>query len=269
MIQTKEDALSTPGDVERKKLIADNARDALRRINTAHTVEDWRLVGAQMLVITEEVMNELQLTAWDGDNKILTGKFAKRFEAWEKTVHNTKPLTKQERWALREFMTDQKYHNWLMDLPGPKQRKINHPNAIINGYKRAHPDPKAIAAKREQIKDGLEQSIDKLHDHLGVLDQDGQREVLERVVKPFQLHLSDTAADNADRDSSVDSPEYIDEIATEISRVPRVDQVRIIRAVMEKLRIGIKDFADSHINFGSAKPAKAKKKKVKAKAAAV
>ena len=54
---------------------------------------------------------------------------------------NAKPLTKQERWALREIMTEPKYNTWYStEVLGPQQRKLNHPNAIINAYKRKHPD---------------------------------------------------------------------------------------------------------------------------------
>jgi hypothetical protein len=43
--------------------------------------------------------------------------------------------------------------------------------------------------------------------------------------------------------------EIISAHAVEISKVPRNDQVKIIRAVMEKLHIGIRDFADGHIEL--------------------
>jgi hypothetical protein len=164
---------STPGDIERKERIAQNAAEALRRIKSGQTYEDWRAIGHQMMVITEEVMNELALDEWDPDNKQLTREFTKRFEGWEATVHNAKPISKQERWALRELMTNPDYHAfYTTELVGPEQRKTNHPNKIIEKYKRKHPDPNkpkrerkpsdllspALTEKNERIKE-LEEEL--------------------------------------------------------------------------------------------------------------
>jgi hypothetical protein len=114
-----------------------SAREALRRLKSGQTYEDWRAVGQQMMVITEEVINELALEEWDPDNKQLTREFTRRFEGWEAGVSNAKPISKQERWALRELMTDPKYHAfYTTELAGPEQRKTNHPNKIIEKYKR-------------------------------------------------------------------------------------------------------------------------------------
>lgn len=133
---------STPGDTERKERIAANASECLRRLKGNQTYEDWRGVGAQMMVITEEVLNDLALDAWNKDDKQLVREFARRFEGWEASVSNAKPISKQERWALRQLMTDPKYHTFYMtELLGPEQRKTNHPNKIIEKYNRKYPDP--------------------------------------------------------------------------------------------------------------------------------
>jgi len=141
---------STPGDVERKERIDANAREALRRLESGQTYEDWRAVGQKMMVITEEVMNELALDEWDPDNKQLTREFTRRFEGWEASVSNAKPISKQERWALRELMTNPDYHAfYTTELAGPEQRKTNHPNKIIEKYKRKHPDPNKPKKERK------------------------------------------------------------------------------------------------------------------------
>jgi|SRR6516165_6025792 hypothetical protein len=141
---------TTPGDAERKERIDANAREALRRLKSGQTYEDWRAVGQQMMVITEEVMNELALDEWDKDNKQLTREFTRRFEGWEASVSNAKPISKQERWALRELMTDPKYHAfYTTELPGPEQRKTNHPNKIIEKYNRKYPDPNKPKKERK------------------------------------------------------------------------------------------------------------------------
>jgi hypothetical protein len=143
--------LSTPGDIERKKQIGDNAVDALRRLMTNQTFEDWRQVGVQMMIVAEETMADLKREKWDGDDKLLVREFVRRFDTWQGKVTNAKPISKQERWALREVMTDPKYQVWYMDLPGPKQRKMNHPNAIINAYKRVYPDPAKVKEKMHRL----------------------------------------------------------------------------------------------------------------------
>jgi hypothetical protein len=142
---------TTPGDAERKERIDANAREALRRLKSGQTYEDWRAVGQKMMVITEEVMNELALNEWDKDNKQLTREFTRRFEGWEASVSNAKPISKQERWALRELMTDPKYHAfYTTELVGPEQRKTNHPNKIIEKYNRKYPDPAKVKEREER-----------------------------------------------------------------------------------------------------------------------
>jgi hypothetical protein len=153
---------ATPGDAERKALIAKNAADALRRIKSGQTYEDYRQIGEHLMVITEETLDDLGLTAWDDPDmdeatkKQLHKEFTKRFEGWERSVSNAAPLTKQERWALRELMTNPAIHTWYMSPPpdgltGPARRRLNHPNAIINRYKAKHPEqfPKTERAQRE------------------------------------------------------------------------------------------------------------------------
>ena len=48
---------------------------------------------------------------------------------------NYKPLSKQERWALREVMTNAEIGIWRGLLDGPQKRKLNHPNAVVNRWK--------------------------------------------------------------------------------------------------------------------------------------
>ena len=102
-----------------------------------------------LIVITEEALTALNLPAdgWDKDNKKLIKEFNRRWEAWELGTGDNQPaLTgsndprhkKQERWALRELMSNPVYNDWYRTLPGPLRRALNHPNAIINKYKATH-----------------------------------------------------------------------------------------------------------------------------------
>jgi hypothetical protein len=165
---------STPGDAERRARIDADARAALRRIKSEQTYEDWRAIGQQLLVITEDTLPDLKLDAWDPDNRRLARMFTARFEKWEREASagsNAKPLTKQERWALRELMTNREVHGWYMTLSGFERRKLNHPNAIINKYKRTHPpEPKqeteAQAPKPKTPKMHVEHAIDAPRDYV-------------------------------------------------------------------------------------------------------
>jgi hypothetical protein len=164
---------STPGDLERKERIDANAREALRRLKSGQTYEDWRAVGQKMMVITEEVMNELALNEWDPDNKQLTREFTRRFEGWEASVSNAKPISKQERWALRELMTDPKYHTfYTTELVGPEQRKTNHPNKIIEKYKRKHPDPNKPNRERKKPSDVLSPALAEKKERIKELEEE-------------------------------------------------------------------------------------------------
>lgn len=181
---------TTPGDAERKAVIATNAAQALQRLKSNQTYEDWRQVGAQLLIITEETLNDLGLGAWDKDDKKLVREFTQRFEQWERTVgDNAKPLSKQERWALRTLMTEPKYHAWYTTLPGPKQRDMNHPNAIINAYKRRHPEPKAPGQERrktaKELQAAFQRGLDAVTDVLQHEDGD-----VDHVVSQIEQLLS-------------------------------------------------------------------------------
>ena len=133
-----------PNDAERRGQIKAKGLEALARLKTNRTYEDWRATGEALLIITEETLNALglPLDGWDPENKQLTKEFTRRFEAWELSGgSNLKLLTKQERWALRELMTDQKYHDWYIIQDSQTHLRLNYPNAIIKSYKAKHRVP--------------------------------------------------------------------------------------------------------------------------------
>jgi hypothetical protein len=89
-----------------------------------------------MMVVTEEASAEVGASRWDKDNKRLVREFNRRWEEYEARLRsNYKPLTKQERWALREVMTNAEIGSWRVRLDGPEKRKLNHPNAVVNRWK--------------------------------------------------------------------------------------------------------------------------------------
>jgi hypothetical protein len=158
---------TTPGDEERKQRILANGRECLRRLHGDQTWEDWMGTGAALMIITEEALAEVGASDWDKDNKRLVREFNERWDEYETSTlrpgSNDKPLSKQERWALREVMTNPEIGAWRGLLDGPAQRRLNHPNAVLNKWRastqtresrRREPSPAlspALAARDKKI----------------------------------------------------------------------------------------------------------------------
>jgi hypothetical protein len=88
------------------------------------------------MIITEEACAAVGARAWDKDNKRLVGEFNKRWDEYEaSTGANYKPLSKQERSALRFVMTNPEVGAFRAGLIGPEKRRLNHPNAVINRWR--------------------------------------------------------------------------------------------------------------------------------------
>ena len=94
-------------------------------------------------------MNELNLIAWDANNKTLTREVTKQSEDWETTVGNAPPLSKQERWALRELMTDPEYHKWRQTLTTSEQRRLKSSQCH---YHSVEEDPPKTAQERDRFR---------------------------------------------------------------------------------------------------------------------
>ncbi len=169
--------------------VDDLAREALRRLKNNHTYEDWRSVGKKLILITEAVMRELQLTEWDPNDRKLVREVSKRFEDWENSVSNAKPLTKQERWALRELMTNSDINTYYMTLTGPERRRLNHPNGIVNRWKKGHPNADKLRHVPRRNANNLEVAISTVRVELEAMDADNRCAVLERLTSPFKDEL--------------------------------------------------------------------------------
>jgi hypothetical protein len=175
-------------DAERRAAIKAKGLDALARIKASRTYDDWRDTGEALMVITEETLSALGIAEWNKGNKKLTKEFDRRFSAWELSGgSNQTELTKQERWALRELMTNPKYHEWYLTLDGTTRRRLNYPNAIIKKYNGKHPQ----APRRKRPPSLKEQAaeIDGLRAHIAELEaarDDGD-----------QFKVTDTAEDIA------------------------------------------------------------------------
>lgn len=128
--------MRTPGDEDRRQRIKQNGLECLGRLHGDQTWEDWMGIAAAMEIITEEALDAVNASAWDKDNKQAVKEFNRRWDSYEAGCgKNHKPLSKQERWAVREVMTNPAISAYRSTLTGPEKRRLNHPNAVINRWK--------------------------------------------------------------------------------------------------------------------------------------
>jgi hypothetical protein len=157
-VKKAKQAHTTPGDVERKRRVLASGLDSLRRLHGDQTWEDWMCVGEALLVVTDDTLAALKLAAWNPGDKQLATAFEKTWTIYEREAgDNHKPLTKQERRALREVMTNPEITAWRVGIDAKRKRRLNHPNAVINSWRTATKPkpPKTAALTAEQHTDGL------------------------------------------------------------------------------------------------------------------
>jgi hypothetical protein len=119
----------------------------LVRLHGDVTWDDWIGVGAAMEIVTAEALAVVGTLKWDPNNKQLVIEFNARWELYEKRAGlNHKPLSKQERSALREVMDNSAISAWRSTLTGPEKRNLNHPKAVLRRFQ-AHAKAKAIPAE--------------------------------------------------------------------------------------------------------------------------
>ena len=123
-------------NAERVQRIKANGLQCLGRLHGDQTWDDWIGVGAALVIITKEALVEVAALKWDPNNKRLVKAFTVRWDEYEAGAgKNHKPLSRQERHALREVMNNPELSAWRSTLTGPEKRRLNHPNAVLNRYK--------------------------------------------------------------------------------------------------------------------------------------
>ena len=136
----------TPDDAERAQRIKADGLQCLGRLHGDQTWEDWMGAGAAMAIITEEALVEVGALKWDPNNKRAVKEFNRRWDEYETGAgKNHKPLSKQERCALREILGNPEIAAWRGTLTSPEKRHLNHPKAVLSRFK-AQAKAKAIPA---------------------------------------------------------------------------------------------------------------------------
>ena len=189
--------MRTAGDEDRRQRIKDNGLQCLGRLHGDQTWEDWQGVIAAMEIITEEALAAVDAAAWDPDNRRAVKEFNCRWDAYESAVGaNHKPLSKQERWACREVMTNPALAAYRASLTGPEKRRLNHPNTVINKF-RAREKKKAVPADDkppspvEKLKRANVELQEELHqlkkrgDANGFTKEDKAKDIAFAVIGTF------------------------------------------------------------------------------------
>jgi hypothetical protein len=142
---------TSPADEDRKAIIDRQAAESLLRLNSDFTLNDWRNVWEKLRLVTEEVMDSQGLVEYDPDSKRLVREITKRMDDWERSKSNRRPMSKSERWAMREYFGNPKYEQWLneKEMSGARRRRMNSPGSVINAYKRDYPDPNKPKRERK------------------------------------------------------------------------------------------------------------------------
>lgn len=176
--QSANSAAPVPGQVLLEYHAIDDAErikaeglQCLGRLHGDLTWDDWLGVGAALEVITAEALAVVGAFKWESNNKRAVCEFNARWDLYEYSAGvNHKPLSKQERCALREVMVNPEISAWRSTLTGPEKRRLNHPNAVINRFK-AQAKAKATPAETrkpspfEQLKAanvGLQEELHQL-----------------------------------------------------------------------------------------------------------
>lgn len=144
--------------------ILNAGRSALYRLKSDRTYEDWRAVGKVMLLMTVRAAITLGRNKVDPEDTEVTKLATKWFVAWEQEGgSNLRPLSKSERWELRELIFNPEIDAFYLALPDDKRRRLNHPNAIINAYNRSlRPKPPPRTGEQEQFTEAIQKFVHRL-----------------------------------------------------------------------------------------------------------
>jgi len=235
----------TPTNEEREQLILTNGLDCLRRIKGDQTYEDWCGVGTALLVITKQALDAIEVAEWNGDNKRLVKEFNRRWEEYETGVgSNHKPLSKQERSALRQLMSNPQIHAWRATLDTTLQRQLTHPNTVVNKWKRATQIPDRDEERRKKNKPAdaalqeRDHKIEQQEERIRELNEEleGAREPTTKIHKDDLLTIILSAIEEIDAASRLDDWRPSHWTASENKRAAKLlREVRANLTALEKL----------------------------------
>jgi hypothetical protein len=183
---------------EEQQIILDLGLAALRRINADKTWEDWKQVGEALKIITEGAVAQAKSGPWHRDNKAAVRMFNGLWEHYERSDgSNHKPLSSSERTALRFVMDHPKVEVWRDTLDGTKRRQLNHPNAIVNAWRKATqtPDQESVrrASEKEDVLIELERKLAEAEKQLKRAKRDSEWAAPENLAKAEEAMVAQLA----------------------------------------------------------------------------
>jgi hypothetical protein len=149
---------------------------SLSRLHGDSSWEDWRMVGAALLVITKEALVVVGALKWDPHNKQAVTEFNARWELYEYSAGgNHKPLSKQERSALREVFGASGIETWRNTLTTEERRRLNHPKTVLARYTSRMKAAKATSEQGKPLSPmaKLKEANVALQEELHVVKQNG------------------------------------------------------------------------------------------------
>jgi hypothetical protein len=183
---------------QEQQIILDLGLAALRRINADKTWDDWKQVGEALKVITEGAVAQARSGPWHRDNKAAVRMFNGLWEHYEKSDgSNHKPLSSSERTALRFIVDHPEVEVWRDTLDGTKRRQLNHPNAIVNAWRKATqtPDKETAgkAAAKEDVIVALEQKLAEAEKQLRHAKREAEWAAPENLAKAEEAIVAQLA----------------------------------------------------------------------------
>jgi hypothetical protein len=148
--------------MERQERILEDGLVAMGRIKGDQHFDDWMRIKSAMEVITERACAKQGVAEWDDRDRKLIKVFGELWDEYETRLpSNHKPLSKQERSALRFLIAHPEVQSWRDTQPGEQKRKLNHPNSVINKWRGAT-QPKKPSTK-PTMRDNLIAAEEELH----------------------------------------------------------------------------------------------------------
>jgi hypothetical protein len=255
----------TPKDHERQEHILTDGLEAMRQVKGDHHFGDWMRIKDAMEVITERACAKADVPEWDNHNRELIKVFGELWDEYEGRLStNHKPLSKQERSALRFLLEHPEVASWRETQPGDQKRRLNHPNAVINKW-RAKTQPKKPSTKpsmRESVV-ALEEELHRVKAHNAELEAANGNASGEEGREIARLKIAhESEIQDLKEATKLTIDQHIDGLANLLKAAGSEAAKKAIAALWSRLETPQEEAPPKPA------PKKAKAKKPKAKAAA-
>ena len=190
----------TLGPAEDRERIKADGLACLNRLHSDLTFEDWLGVGAALTIVTSEALVEVNAFKWDRSNRQLVKEFNRRWDEYESGAGgNCKPLSKQERSALREIIANPAILAWRNTLTSEDKRRLNYPKAVIRSFNAKKPAGERKQSPQAKLKAANIELQEELHrlkkrgDGNGFTSADTVKDIVNAIIGTFEGLSTKTA----------------------------------------------------------------------------